>query len=245
MHYMSFVAFAILQVLAVVHAVSRGLGLRYILMICLFPVAGPIAHFILEAIPFVQDFAQRVRLFKKRIAIKRLKPEAKLKALQQAALKTPNYENGYQLVLGLLAQGLEDQAYSELKQIRKGIFKDCPRLTMLQVKIELKLGLNLDAFASIKPLMQAANNLPEIDLLFAKVLEANHYHQAAIEAYRKLLNQHYSFETHFYYIRLLTMLEQKSEVKKEIMTLVSRYQSLNKTHQKIHKKWYALANQVH
>lgn len=245
MHFVTFLSLAILQVLAVMHAVSRGLGLQYILMICLFPVAGPIAHFIIDIYPRLRFIFANHKTKLKQIVNKKMNPIEQLEALKKAALNTPNYENGYQLVLGLLAKGCEADAYSQIQTLRKGIFADCPRLIYLQAKIELKLGLNLDAFETIKPLVQANDTLPEFDILFARVLEANHYHSAAVEEYRKLLNKNYSFEAHFYYIQLLTKLEHNRQVKREIMCLVDRYKQLDKSSKRQHKKWATMANELH
>lgn len=245
MHFVTFLGFCILQVLAVIHAVKRGYDKRYVLAICMCPIAGPVVHFVLDILPrAIEDF-KRTGFFST-LQNKKVPLKEQLVSLREKAMKEPNYENAYNLILCLLSLDHSSEAIFHIEKLQKGIYKDCQHLNMLKAQAELQLGHKESAFKTIKEVIACdSNQCSETSLLFAKILEANHHDYAALDEYKKILDRCYSFEAHYNYIRMLKRLNRLSEIQDEVVSLINRYQGLTKYHKRLNRKWVVLTHQIH
>jgi len=232
----SSLAILLLQVFCAIHAFNRGYPYNVVMLLLLFPVAGPIAYI---AIEFGPDFYhnQLRRFFKARKA----NPQQELRAKQMAANEKPTIDNLHALAQCYLNLNDFQSALAVLDGLLKNQFSHDPYLLLDKAKALFGLEKYNEAKFILETLLSENKNqysmYPQIHLLFARSLAALGEFQLANHEFERLQNYYTGLEASYYYLKHLRQHNHQARAEEVLKAMRKRLNRLPKHFQSIEQAW--------
>lgn len=231
----------VLQVIFIVHAIRRGHGIMWVLIILMFPLVGILVYLFVVFIPEMRNSHVTTRAASK---IKRtLNPKGALRQHTQNLEISDSVENKMRLAEELLDQGMKDEAVHMYEQCRTGIFKDDPGVLLGLAGAYFATGAFQKLIDTLDHLMAANPDYKSQDghLLYARAKEALGDSTAAIEEYEALSAYYSGSEAKCRYAQLLKQQGNHERAEKLFREIIVTAERSSRHHRKLQGEWIAIA----
>lgn len=232
----------VLQVIFIVHAIRRGHGIMWVLIILMFPLIGILVYLFIIFIPEMRNSHVTTRAASK--IKKTLNPKGELRQHTQSLEISDTVENKLRLAEELLSQGMKDDAVHMYEQCRNGIFKDDPGVLLGLAGAYFATGAFHKVIDTLDHLMASNPDYKSQDghLLYARAKESLGDSTAAIEEYEALSAYYSGAEAKCRYAQLLKQQGSHEQAEKLFREIITTAERSSRHHRKLQKEWIAIAN---
>lgn len=234
----------LLQIMFIIHVLTRGHDLFWVLIILLFPVVGCAVYAILVWLPDAQH-SRTTRSTSKAI-VRLLDPRRNLRKRLDSLDVSDTVENRVLLAAELVQHGMTRDALSLYERSLKGVYEDDPYLLGGYAAVLYDAGDLADAREQLERLRARNPGFKSHDpqLLYARVLERLGETSAAEREYKTVLTQHGTLESKCRYAQFLQQ-QGKDADAKAIFEEVIRNSKFGTHHsRRLNREWISLAKKA-